>query len=216
MLEKKIRKNLLQEKEIRKRKLIETRLVKSRLSVIVESRGYFSSLSKKQQNAVFLEVMAEVRKLDERGLINEGLGDILTSLFGQSWSAIAQSFVEPMVEKILRWFGITGLFAKFLSSFIASKPQRLAQALTDCRELTKLIAESISETLVRTMAETKGMDSPGWGIIRNVLGGAIKDTSFIQSLENQMADGVCELFSSFTKKAENVLNNVKGQTAVAS
>ena len=216
MLEKKIRKNLLQEKEIRKRKLIETRLVKNRLSVIVESRGNFSSLSKKQQNAVFLEVMAEVRKLDEQGLINEGLGDILTSLFGQSWSAIAQSFVEPMVEKILGWFDIKGPFAKFLSSFIASKPQRLAKALTDCRELTKLIAESISETLVKTMQENRGMDGTGWNIIRNVLGGAMKDTSFIQSLENQMADGVCELFSGFTKKAENVLNNVKGQTAVAS
>jgi hypothetical protein len=186
------------------------------LVVIIESSEKFQSLSPKKQRKVFFEVMSEVNSLQKQGLINEGLTDILGALFGQGWSAIGQAFVEPMVESILGWFNIKGPFAKFISSAIASDPRRLAAALSDCRELTKILAESISEALVRTMAETKGMDGMGWGIIRNVLGGAIKDTAFIQSIENQMADGVCKLFGSFTDKAENVLNKVQGQPAVAS
>lgn len=217
MVKKTIRKKLIEEQQKRQNRLIENKLVESRLAIIVESSEKFQSLSPKKQRKVFFEVMNEVHSLQKQGLINEEFSftDILGKLFGQGWSAIGQAFVEPMIESILGWFNIKGPFAKFISSFIASKPQRLAAAMSDCRELTKLIAEALSETLVRTMAETKGMDGAGWGIIRNVLGGAIKDDAFIQGIENQMADGVCKLFGSFTDKAETVLNKVQGEPAVA-
>lgn len=215
MIKKTIRKKLLEEKKLRENKLISEQLIKNRLSMIVESPSKFKSLKKEQQQKLFFKVMNEVHELEKNGIITEGLGDILSSLFGQGWSSIAQSFIEPMVESILGWFNIKGSPAKFISSFIASKPQRLSAALSDCRELTKLLVESFSEMLVRNMAETRGMDGVGWGIIRNALGGAIKDAKFMQTLESQMADGVCKLFGSFTNKAENVLNKVQSQPAVA-
>lgn len=213
-----LRKKLLEEKTIRENKVISEQIVKSRLSILVESPKKFKSLKKEQQQKVFIQVMNEINQLDKQGLLSEGLGlgDMLEKLFGQGWSALGQAFVEPMIDSIFGWFGFKGPFAKFVSSFIASDPRRLANAFSDCRELTKLIAESLSEALVRTMADTRGMDGVGYGIIRNVLGGAIKDTEFIKNLENQMADGVCKLFGSFSDKAENVLNKVQAQPAVAS
>lgn len=217
MVNKIVRKKLLEEKKKRNNRLVETTLVESRLKVIVESKSKFKSLSEEKQKKVFVQVMKEINILESQGLINEEFKftDILDKLFGQGWSVLGQSIIEPMIDSIFAAFNMKGPFAKFVSSFIASDPRRLANALSDCRELTKLIAESLAEALFRTMMQTRGMDGKGYGIIRNLLGGVIKDTPFISKLEKQMADGVCELFGSFTDKAENVLNKVQAKPAVA-
>ncbi len=217
MVNKIVRKKLLEEKKKRDNRLVETTLVESRLKVIVESKSKCRSLSEEKQKKVFIQVLKEINVLESQGLINEEFKftDILDKLFGQGWSVLGQAIVEPMIDSIFGWFNMKGPFAKFVSSFIASDPRRLANALSDCRELTKLVAESLAEALVRTMMQSKGMDGTGYGIIRNLLGGAIKDTEFIKGLEKQMSDGVCKLFGSFTDKAENVLNKVQAKPAVA-
>lgn len=217
MIQKKIRRKLVEEKQKRQNKLIESKLVESRLKMIVESRSKFDSLSPKQQKKVFLQVVKEVNILEQQGLINEGLGDIFSSLFGQKWSALGQSIIEPMVRNVLNWFGLTGVFADVITSFVVSDPSRVVKALGDCREFTKLMAEAISEGLVRNLMVQKGLEGFGYDLIRNLVGGAVKDTKFIDSLSERMSDSVCKLFGSFEDKAGKVLSKVtdKGEPKVA-
>lgn len=215
MIKNEIRKKLLQEKRKRENTLIETRLVESRLKMIVESKSKFQSMKPAQQKKVFIKVMQEVNTLQNQGLMVEGLGDIFGKLFGQGWSSIGQTIVEPIVKSILGWFGIKGYFANAIASLIASDPSRLSKLFGDCRETTKLIVEALTEAMVMSLQDVKGMDGMGWNILRNAIGGAIKDEPFIMDVTNKMADGVCEVMGKLTGNAENVLNKVQGSPAVA-
>jgi hypothetical protein len=206
MIKKEIRKKLLEEKKRKESQLIENRIVENRLSLVLGSKNNFMSLDEEKRLRVIFEFLSEVRSLNEQGLVNEQFGEILGKLFGQAPSGITQAFVEPLVGSILGWFGLGGYFKDFVTSFIVSDPARLAKATKDCRELTKLIAESLAEALA-IMLQT----SQGHSILRNVLGGAIKETSFVSNLEEKLSDGVCSLFDKYSGNAENVLDKIKGK-----
>jgi len=211
MLKKDIRKKLLEEKQRKNSQLIERKLVESRLSIIIGDTKKFQSLEEEKKLKVIFEFLAEVRTLDNQGLINEQFGDILGKLFGQTPSGITQAFVEPLVGSVLGWFGLGGYFKDFVTSFIVSDPARLARATKDCKELTKLIAESLAEALTIMLQRAQGLDGRGHSILRNVLGGAIKETSFVSNLEEKLSEGVCGLFDKYTGNAENVLDKIKGK-----
>jgi len=211
MLKKDIRKKLLEEKQRKNSQLIERKLVESRLSIIIGDTKKFQSLEEDKKLKVIFEFLAEVRTLDNQGLINEQFGDILGKLFGQTPSGITQAFVEPLVGSVLGWFGLGGYFKDFVTSFIVSDPARLARATKDCKELTKLIAESLAEALTIMLQRAQGLDGRGHSILRNVLGGAIKETSFVSNLEEKLSEGVCGLFDKYTGNAENVLDKIKGK-----
>ena len=211
MIKKEIRKKLLEEKKRKESQLIENRIVESRLSLVLGSKNNFMSLDEEKRLRVIFEFLIEVRSLDEQGLVNEQFGEILGKLFGQAPSGITQAFVEPLIGSILGWFGLGGYFKDFVTSFIVSDPARLARATKDCRELTKLIAESLAEALAIMLQRAQGLEGKGHSILRNVLGGAIKETSFVSNLEEKLSDGVCSLFDKYSGNAENVLDKIKSK-----
>ena len=213
MLKKDIRKKLLEQKQKKDSQLIENKIVENRLSIIMGDRSKFESLNEEKKLKVIFEFLSEVRSLDEQGLLNEQFGEILGKLFGQALSGVTQAFVEPLVGSILGWFGLGGYFKDFVTSFIVSDPARLARATKDCKELTKLIAESLSEALAIMLQRAQGLEGKGHSILRNVLGGAIKETSFVSSLEERLSEGVCGLFDKYTGNAENVLDKIKGKSS---
>ena len=211
MLNKDIRKKLLEEKQKKNSQLIESKIVESRLSIILGPREKFESLDEEKKLKTIFEFLSEVRNLDEKGLINEQFGEILGKLFGQTPSGVTQAFVEPLIGSLLGWFGSGGYFKDFVTSFIVSDPGRLARATKDCKELTKLIAESLAEALAVMLQRAQGLEGKGHSILRNVLGGAIKETTFVSSLEEKLSEGVCGLFDKYSGNAENVLNKIKGK-----
>lgn len=208
MLQKEIRKKLLEEKKRKQTQLIENKIVESRLSIIIGPKEKYNSLSEEKKAQVIFQVLNEIRVMNEQGLLNEQFGEILKKLFGQTPSGLTQAFVEPLVGSILGWFGLGGYFKDFVTSFIVSDPTRLADATKDCKELTKLIAESLSEALAMTIQRAQGLEGRGHSILRNVLGGAIKETSFVSNLEQQLSEGVCSLFGKYSENASNVLDKV--------
>jgi hypothetical protein len=213
MLEKQIKKAILEAKDNKEKSLIEENLVKSRILMIVESETNiknFNKLPKKKQEKIAYSLFEEINFLSENNILNEQLMDVLGKLFGSNaLSGIAQTIVEPMVGSLLEKLGLGGFFKDFLTSFIVSKPQRLALALKDCKELTKLITEALSEALVQMLQKQAGLEGQGYNFMRNALGGAVKDTAFISSLENQLSGIVCGVFNGFNKKAVDVYNKVK-------
>jgi len=212
MLDKNIKKAILETKERKEKLLIEENLVKSRIMMIFESEKNiknFNSLPKKKQEKIAYKLLEEINYLQETSLLNEQLMDFLGKIFGNSLGGIFQTVAEPLVNSVLSSIGLQGYFKDFLVSFITTNPARLAKAMKSCEELTKLIAEALSEAVFMMIQRQQGLEGQGYTFLRNALGGAVKDYGFIQSIEKQISGIVCELFGKMNDKASGVYDKLK-------
>jgi len=210
---KQIRKKLIETKEQKEKSLIEKTLVKERLLMIVENKN-FDKLNEQQQLKMSFLLLKELSYLHNNKLINEGFGDILSNLFG----GFGESLIEKAVNSILGALGFPdGFFKNVIVSAIATRPSELFAAFNDCRALTKLVAESLSDAAFMTLKKETGFGGTGYDTLRNALGGAIKDTKFIQNLEEGLEDTVCSLYNKFLGRAEDIQSKVqpKSQTVPA-
>jgi len=212
MLKKEIKKSILETKERKEKLLIEQKLVESRIMMIFESKDNikrFKKLSETKQQKMAYALFEEIAYLQEQELMNEQIMDFLGKIFGNSFGGIAQTIVEPAVNSILSSLGLGGYFKDFLVSFFTSNPLRLAKALKSCDELTKLVAESLTEAVFMMIQREKGLSGDGYTFLRNALGGAVKDYGFVQSLEKQLSSTVCGVFDKMNDKASDVYNKLK-------
>ncbi len=209
MLEKKIKKAILEAKNNKERLVIEENLVKTRIFTIIESQEVidnFEFLPEGKKMKIALNLMEEIRFLDENKILNEQLMDYLGKLFGNyGLGGVVQSIVEPLVNSLLSGIGIPNGFLKdTLISLFTSHPLELSKALKSCEALTKLVAESMAEALVMMVQRQQGLEGKGYAILRNTLAGAISDTKFAQNLVGQLETIVCEIYNNFNKNASNV------------
>jgi hypothetical protein len=212
MLQKKIKKSLIETKNKKESILIEQKLIKNRIMMIFENKDNiknFKSLPKAKQQKIAYKLFEEINYLQETNILNEQLMDFLGKIFGNSLSGVAQTIVEPMVNSLLSGIGLKGYFKDFLVSFITSNPTRLATALKSCDELTKLVAEALSEAVFMMIQRQQGLEGQGYTFLRNALGGAVKDTGFIKSIETQISGVVCQAFDKMTKNASGVFDKLK-------
>lgn len=220
MLEKNIKSTLLEIKEKKESILIEQKLVKNRIMMIFESETNiknFKKLPKSKQKKLAYKLVSEISFLNESNILNEqdGLMGFLKGIFGNSLSGILQTIVEPMVNSLLSGLGLTGYFKDFLVSFITTNPLELAKALKSCEAMTSLVAQALSEGLAMMIMREQGLEGSGYTFLRNALGGAVKDTKFIESIESQISGIVCQLYDSMTGKASEVVDKLKPETVAA-
>jgi hypothetical protein len=216
MLEKKIRKSLIETKEKKEKLLIEETLIKNRLSIILEgvnSDKEFKSLSEKKQLRISSKFIQELSYLQENELITEqNLGSLMQSLFGGWFGNLTQTIFEPMFSKILTPLFGEGFFKDFLVAYLTTKPSEVIKSFNDCRLMTKLIAEGISEAIVMQVQRSKGLNGSGYSFIRNSMGDALRGTEFISGIEKGLGDTVCSILGKFSDNAEKVVEKVKGNS----
>jgi hypothetical protein len=219
-LKKEIRQALVEAKEKKERLLIEQSLVKSRIMMIVESEDNiknFNSLPKRKQRKIADGILREMLIMDDQQILNEGLWDMLSSIFGNSFSGLAQMIGEPLVNSILSALGFEdGYFKNVLISFFTSNLGDLAKVLRgDCKTLTRLVAEALTEGVEMSLLQSHGMSGAGYSFIRNTLNATIRNADFVQHLEGQLEETICNLFSKFTSNASEVVSKLKPSTATA-
>ena len=215
MLKNNIRKSLLETKERKETLLIEEKLIKNRLSIIVESvktKESFNSQSDKNQLKISVEFIQELSYLKNVGLLNErNLTSALQSIFGNSFGNITQTILEPILNVILRKLGFGhGIFKNVIVSSLTTSPIDLVNALSDCKVMTKLLVKSIFEAQVMVLQTKSGLSGIGLNFVRNTLGSVANDQKMIKELEDKLSVNVCELIYKFTDKAESVKNALKG------
>jgi hypothetical protein len=213
MLEKKIKKTLIETKEKKERLLIEQKIVKDRVSILFEginSEEDFNKLSKKQKLNLSIKFLHEMSYLQNTGLINEqNFGNILSSLFGGWFGNAIQTFVEPVLKGILvPWFG-EGYFTNFIISLLTKNTGEFIRGLNDCKIMTKLIAQSISEAVFMQIQDAKGLNSPGYVFLRQSMGDALTSTEFIKGIEKGFGNMVCDMLGKFTGNATKVAEKLK-------
>ena len=212
-INKQVRKKILETKEQKEKLLIEQKLVHNRIMMIVEDMDNiknFKSLSEEKQLKLSFNLLREFSYLESNGILNEQLSDFLGKIFGNSLGGITQTLVEPMINSLLSSLGMGGYWKNFVISFVTSQPSRIVKAFGDCRELTGLMAEALTEATFMSMQQSRGMGGFGYDLIRNTLGGAIKDTAFMKGIESGIEDIVCNLFSKFTDNAKEVVTKLEG------
>ena len=213
MLKKDIKKVILETKEKKEKLLIEQKIVENRIMMIFESKENvqnFHLLSEGKKQKMAKALFEEISYLQEQGLLNEQLWDILKGIFGNSLGAATETLVEPLINSLLGAIGLgDSYFGKFIVSFITTNPLRLAKALKDCKELTKLIAESLGEAVVMMVQKQQGLEGQGYTFLRNALLGVLQDSAFAEKLEEQLSSIVCEIFGKMNDKASGVYDKLK-------
>jgi|694.fasta_scaffold53251_7 hypothetical protein len=219
MLKKQIRKSLIETKERKEKRLIEESLIKNRISIIFEgikSEKDFKSLSEEKQLKLSLKFIQEVAFLQENGLIVEqNLGSLMQSLFGGWFGNLTQTIFEPMLQKLLIPLFGEGFFTNFLTAYLTSRPSDIIKSFNDCKLMTKLIAEGISEAIAMQVMKSKGLTGSGYSFIRNTMGDVLTGSEFISGVEKGLGNTVCSILGKFSNNAEKVVDKVKGSTADA-
>ena len=212
MLKKDIKKSLIETKEKKEKLLIEQQLINSRILMIIESEDKFKSfhlLSEEKKIKLSYSIFEEVSYLEEQGLMTEQVWDFLSKIFGSSVGSITQTMAEPIVNSILGAIGLGGYFKDFLVSLFTKNPLKLAKALKSCDELTKLVAQSLTEAVGMMIQRQQGLEGKGYSFIRNALGDVVSTSNFAQKIEKQISSVVCNIFGKMNDKASNVYSKLK-------
>lgn len=208
MLEKKIRRSIIEAKEQKEKQLIESHLVKSRLSVLVEhiqSEEDFNNLSESKRIQLSFNILQELSYLESSGLLSEqNLSGAFKSLFGGFFGNVTQTVFEPLIGKLVYPLFGQGFLSNFIISYLTSRPSDVIKAMSDCKLMTKLIGESVVEGMIMSLQRQKGFDAPGYSFLRNTLADVIKGTGFVSGIENSISGTVCSLFDKFAGNAEKV------------
>ena len=123
-------------------------------------------------------------------------------------SASCKLFLINGIKLLTKYLGLSGYFKEFMVSFLTKDPMRLAKAFKDCNELTKLVAESLSESVFMMLQNNNGMKGQGYTFIRNALGDAITDNRFVVTLENSLGKIVCSAYKDMSGKASKVVDKL--------
>ena len=211
MLEKSIKKTLVETKEKQEKLLIERRLVESRIENVldgIKTVEDFNRLSEDKQLRIGFALCQEIAYLQENKFINEDLVDTFKNLFGNLFSGgIMNTIYEKIIDKVLTALGVgEGFFKKFLVSFLASRPTELVRAISDCKLFTKLVVEGLTEAMVKWLQQSTGVTGGIADVLRNTIGKTIRESdTFKKNIENEFAGTICGLFEKYTSNAENVL-----------
>lgn len=214
MIKNTIRKKLIQEQEAQTKRNLKLSLVENNLKFVtkkIKSLDDLNSLSEDKKIKLLFSIAEEIKPLIEDQILNEQLGNILKSILGKTiFQGFGETAIENLLGILLNKLGLKDSYLrKAMISFIATDPRRMMAALSDCKELTKLIAESFIEAYVMKLEQDKGFDNILVGSLRNILGDVLRDNSVIMSIENALSGKVCEIFGGLTNKAKNVLNSIK-------
>lgn len=213
MLEKKIRRSIIEAKEQKEKQLIESHLVKSRLSVLVEhiqSEEEFNKLSEDKKVQLSFNILQELSYLESTGLLSEqDLSGAFKSLFGGFFGNVTQTVFEPLIGKLVYPLFGQGFLSNFIISYLTSRPSDVIRAMSDCKLMTKLIAESVVEGMIMSLQRQKGFDAPGYSFLRNTLADVIKGTGFVSGIETSISETVCNLFGKFADNAKKVEAKLK-------
>ena len=220
MLEKKVRKSLIETIEKKEKLLIEEKLIKNRFSMVFEgikSEKQFKGLSEEKQLKLSVKFIQEMSFLQNNGLIVEqDFGGLLKTIFGGAFGSVTQTMVEPLINSVLSGLGFKDGFVKnFVISYLTSKPSEVIKSFGDCKAMTKLVSEAIVESMVMTMQREKGYGGFGYDLIRNQLGNVLESTQFISGIEKGLQESICSIIDKFTNNTKEVANKLKSGVTTA-
>jgi hypothetical protein len=216
-LKKEIRKTLVETKKTKENKIIESKIVKSRINAILESTPDFKVFKKlpfERQWEIGVPLMQEIAYLKEFGvdddlLITEGgIWDMLGSIFGTGLSAGGQTIFESMLSSLLKKLGLTGFIADAVVFFFSRNPGKIFESFKDCRALSKNIGDAIMEAYIVKLQREYNVTGGGMDFIRNALMETLQSSDFASKLADQFAEFICGFYNTVAGKGKEVMSAI--------
>jgi len=217
-LKKEIRKTLVETKKNKENKIIESKIVKSRLNAILESTPDFKSFKKlpfERQWEIGVPLMQEIAYLKELGvdddlLISEekGIWDMLSSIFGTGISAGGETIFEAMLSSLLKKLGLSGFIADAITFFFSRNPGKIWESFKDCRALSKNVGQAITEAYIVKLQREYNISGGGMDFIRNALMETLENSDFGSKLADQFAEFICGFFNTVAGKGKEVMSAI--------
>ena len=216
-LKNEIRKTLVETKKNKENKIIESKIVKSRLNAILESTPDFKSFKKlpfERQWEIGVPLMQEIAYLKELGvddnlLITEGgIWDLLGSIFGTGISAGSETIFEALLSSLLKKLGFTGFIADAVVFFFSRHPSKIFESFKDCNALSKNLAQAITEAYILKLQREYNITGKGMDFIRNALMETLENSDFGAKLADQFAQFVCGFYNTIAGKGKEVMSAI--------
>jgi hypothetical protein len=216
-LKNEIRKTLVETKKNKENKIIESKIVKSRINAILESTPDFKSFKKlpfERQWEIGVPLMQEIAYLKELGvdddlLITEGgIWDLLGSIFGTGMSAGSETIFEALLSSLLKKLGFTGFIADAVVFFFSRHPSKIFESFKDCNALSKNLAQAITEAYIIKLQREYNVSGKGMDFIRNALMETLENSDFGAKLADQFAQFVCGFYNTIAGKGKEVMSAI--------
>lgn len=211
MLERKLKHKLVETKKKQEKKLIEEQILNKRFMFIIESElgsNNFDSLSEEKQTEIAKLFFFELHRIQKYNLVSEGA---LADYISQGIQKIGFAGFETLAEKFVLWIlteiGMEDGFLKnFIASMISKDWRKFKDAIKDCNSFAKLIGEGLVEAFVMNLANKINMDGAVWSVLRNWLGGLLKEQNAVQKLTDELVTPLCKIFSKGLEKIKGLVS----------
>ena len=217
-LKKSIREELLLIKEGKEKTDKEKKIIQNRLFVITEN----SSKLKKQTeyNKLFDSIILESKFLTNEGLDDQLISEQIFDLLGRiGLGGIADTLQEKFAEWVLTKLNVkkeSYLGNLLIVSFGNLDLTNISRILSgDCSSLTKLIAKSAIEALIRKKTTAKDGGEGGYfeGILRNAVDEFLTNDKegLITTLEDKLTSFICPSLSKVVSNFSGVAGMLKSR-----
>jgi hypothetical protein len=216
-LKNEIRKNLVETKKNKENKIIESKIVKSRINAILESTPDFKSFKKlpfERQWEIGVPLMQEIAYLKELGvdddllITEQGIWNMLGSIFGTGLSAGGETLFEAMLSSLLKKLGFSGFIADAVTYFFSRNPGKIWESFKDCRALSKNVGQAITEAYIVKLQREYNVSGKGMDFIRNALMETLENSDFGAKLADQFAEFICGFYNTIAGKGKEVMSAI--------
>lgn len=215
-LKNRIKRKLLETKEVKQRVLAETKIIENRFKIIVES-GRFKT--KKQIDGVFSNLFLEMVQLNKLNFENklicetaDKVFDVLGTVFGTSKGSIVEMFKERVVQFIMDELNMEGneTMGDFLTEALADvEVDEIVPLFTNCYNLSRKISESIPKSYLKKLDMEKDMGGEFMSEVNDALKDIIQDGNFADKIQGRISRIICPIVDRLNEKFDSQLESMK-------
>ena len=204
-LNKIVKNNLKEVKEVKRTRLTESKIVKGRLSIISESVNFNSKI---QTTKFFNKLFVESNKLVNMGItesvINEDLVMVLKGLMGDEGYKITEMLKERLISYLESKLGMDGFEKDVLTQSIVDLDEdEFPQIFTDKRFLPRRIADVFTQEFKEKYLE--GLNDTTKEVVMNQL----DNDNFKRELEDKFTTALETLLSSIESNMDSKLKGIR-------
>jgi hypothetical protein len=179
-----IKKTLVETKEKKNNRIIENKLVESRLKFIIEDISVFNKKTKQVKIKEGFKFLRETAYLKNIGMLNENLSDVFKQMFGNSFENMLSTVSDPFVGSILNKLSIPQEIKVSVLETIKQRANELLSNMDSCENLSKFISDIVS---------------------------AMGDDVFKTKLSEKIKEEVCVLFNKYAENAKNLVTKLTSE-----
>ena len=204
-LNKIVKNNLKEVKEVKRTRLTESKIVKGRLGIISESVNFNSKIqTTKFFNKLFLESNNLVNMGITKSVINEDLVMVLKGLMGDEGYKVTEMLKERLISYLESKLGMDGFEKDVLTQSIVDLDEdEFPQIFTDKRFLPRRIADVFTQEFKEKYLE--GLNDTTKEVVMNQL----DNDNFKRELEDKFTTALETLLSSIESNMDSKLKGIR-------